>query len=207
MHDWTVLDIGCNAGFYSIQLALRGAKIDAIEVDPKYLRQANWASKQFGVRQQIRFYQKNVYELIRTTRKYDLVLFMGVFYHLRYPLFALDAVSRHVGKLLIFQTLTTPDGKPFKSARDYPISKTEILNERGWPKMSFVEQYFAGDPTNWWVPNDACVRAMLRSAGLKVVHNPGHEIYFCKPDPDNASARITRICPEYKQTTRIFRPK
>src|SRR3954454_5778995 len=43
---WTCLDIGCNAGFYSFELARRGATVTAIDLDERYLRQARWASKQ-----------------------------------------------------------------------------------------------------------------------------------------------------------------
>ena len=49
-----------------------------------------------------------VYELAGSDRRYDLVLFLGVFYHLRYPLLGLDIVSQKVGRLLAFQTMTLP---------------------------------------------------------------------------------------------------
>lgn len=44
------------------------------------------------------------------------------------------------------------------------------------------EHRVAGDPTNWWLPNGAAVEAMLRSAGLRVVERPGHEIWVCEPE-------------------------
>ena len=43
-------------------------------------------------------------------------------------------------------------------------------------------QELAGDRTNWWAPDDACVRAMLRSAGLRVIDAPAHETYVCERD-------------------------
>ena len=43
------LDIGCNAGFYSLALARRGAHVLGIDVDPHYLRQADWARAKFGI--------------------------------------------------------------------------------------------------------------------------------------------------------------
>ena len=49
--------------------------------------------------------------------------------------------------------------------------------------MSFIEDRFAGDPTNWWIANHAGVEALLRSAGLRITGYPGHEIYRCEPDP------------------------
>jgi tRNA (mo5U34)-methyltransferase len=40
----------------------------------------------------------------------------------------------------------------------------------------------AGDPTNWWAPNHACIEAMLRSCGLRVTARPAHEMYICEAD-------------------------
>src|SRR5438067_10907441 len=48
LSGWSCLDIGCNAGFYSFELARRGATVLGIDVDPHYLRQAGWAPLQSG---------------------------------------------------------------------------------------------------------------------------------------------------------------
>ncbi|MFO7260604.1 MAG: hypothetical protein DIU52_005585 [bacterium] len=64
---------------------------------------------------------------------------------------------------------------------DREIDDRDAFLEPGWPKMAFIEGRFAGDPTNWWVPNHAGVEAMLRSTGLRIVGYPGHEIYLCEP--------------------------
>jgi tRNA (mo5U34)-methyltransferase len=45
--------------------------------------------------------------------------------------------------------------------------------------MHFVEKRYAGDSTNWWVPNRACVQAMLRSAGFRIEAHPEPEVYIC----------------------------
>src|SRR5690606_2749030 len=50
---WRVLDIGCNAGFYSFALAAKGASVTAIDVDPHYLRQAKWAVRKLGLERQV----------------------------------------------------------------------------------------------------------------------------------------------------------
>ena len=47
----TVLDIGCNAGFYAIEMARRGAsRVVGIDSDPRYLAQAQLARR--GLRHQ-----------------------------------------------------------------------------------------------------------------------------------------------------------
>ena len=47
----------------------------------------------------------------------------------------------------------------------------------------YVEHRYAGDDTNWWVPNRACTKAMLRSAGFVIDSNPEEEVYVCRPGP------------------------
>ena len=37
---WRALDIGCNAGFYTFELAKRGAQVTGLEIDSHYLEQA-----------------------------------------------------------------------------------------------------------------------------------------------------------------------
>ena len=186
---WSCLDIGCNAGFYTFELAKRGARVLGIDVDERYLGQARWAAERFGapVRDRVAFEQMKVYDLARRAERFDLVLFMGVFYHLRYPMLGLDIVCQRVDRLMVFQTLTAPDDEVFEQTHGRDFDDRHLFREPGWPKMAFLEHHFAGDPTNWWAPNHAAVLAMLRSAGMKVVGTPGHEIYLCEPDPANPS--------------------
>ena len=180
---WTALDIGCNAGFYSFELARRGATVTAIDVEPLFLRQAEWAAGEFGLRDRVELRRMQVYDLARLDRTFDLVIFMGVFYHLRYPTLALDIVAERVNRLMVFQTLTMPGDEVYAdAARDRDIMEREAFAEPGWPKMAFIEHEFAGDPTNWWAPNHACAEALLRSSGMRVTGRPGHEIYLCEPD-------------------------
>ncbi len=178
---WTALDIGCNAGFYSFELAKRGANVLGIDLDPHYLKQAKWAAKELGLEGQVKFKQMQVYDLARLKKKFDLIIFMGVFYHLRYPMLALDIVSQKVNKLMVFQTLTMP-GEEVYSRDNLQMDERKHMLKKGWPVMGFLEHRFANDPTNWWAPNHSCILAMLRTCGLKVVKTPGHEIYITQRD-------------------------
>ena len=197
---WTVLDIGCNAGFYSFELARRGARVTGIDVDPHYLQQAGWAAEQLGLQNSVNFRQMQVYDLAREAGTYDLVLFMGVFYHLRYPLLGLDIVARKVGRSMIFQTMKLP-GRAVVDQLDHEINERDLLLAPGWPKMAFIEHRLAGDPTNWWIPSHAGVEALLRSAGMRITGYPGHEIYLCEPNPDSPSCVTTWNAGEYASAT------
>ncbi len=122
-----------------------------------------------------------VYDLARHGLQFDLVLFMGVLYHLRYPLLGLDIVSAATRRLLVFQTLTSGETPAGGAAGGPAAVRAGAPPEPDWPAMAFVEHRLAGDQTNWWVPNTACVEALVRSSGLEVVARPGHEIYLCGP--------------------------
>jgi tRNA (mo5U34)-methyltransferase len=202
LDGWSALDIGCNAGFYCFELARRGARVRGIDVDPHYLRQARWAARELGFADRVEFRQMQVYELAGTEEQFDLVLFMGVFYHLRYPLLGLDVVARCTRRLMVFQTLTLPGLDVHSDTSDRPIEDRDALLLPGWPKMAFVEQRFAGDPTNWWVPNHAGVQAMLRSAGMTPRRYLGHELYLCEPmPPGDPAAAPYDVEPELRAAT------
>jgi tRNA (mo5U34)-methyltransferase len=179
---WRALDIGCNAGYYTFELARRGAQVTGIDLDPHFLRQARWAADQFGLGERVEFRQAQVYDLAHLPDRYDLVLFLGVFYHLRYPLLGLDIVAEKVKRLMVFQTLTIPGEEVAAVPVDQDFDDREPMLAPGWPKMAFIEKKLAGDPTNWWAPNHAAIEAMLRSTGLEVLARPGHEIYLCRPN-------------------------
>ncbi len=181
MSGMRALDIGCNAGFYSIALAQRGAEVLGIDVDEHYLRQARWARERFGLgEQQLTLRQMQVYELARLNQEFDLVLFLGVLYHLRYPLLALDIVARCTRDLLVLQTLTIPGEEVVEPPIDLGLNERGAMLASGWPKMAFIEHRLAGDPTNWWAPNRAGVEAMLRSCGLRPLTSPGHELQLAR---------------------------
>jgi tRNA (mo5U34)-methyltransferase len=179
----SVLDIGCNAGFYSIEMKRRGAaRVLGVDSDEEYLRQARFAADVKGVR--IDFEKLSVYELAALGEKFDLVLFMGVLYHLRHPLLALDLIHEHVaGDLMVFQSMQRGSAASAEVAPDYAFWDEEPFDWPEFPKLHFIENRYAGDPTNWWVPNRACVEAMLRSAGFVIEAHPEDEVYVCRRGP------------------------
>ena len=182
LSGWKVLDIGCNAGYYSFELAKRGANVLGIDLDTHYLKQAGWAARIYGLQDKVQFKQMQVYDLAGIDADFDLVWFMGVFYHLRYPLLALDILAKKVKKILVFQTLMMPDKKTVPIKNDYDVNDRRAMLKEGWPKMAFIEKRFAGDPTNWWVPNHAAIEAMVHTCGMAVLSIPAEETYLCAPD-------------------------
>lgn len=176
----TVLDVGCNAGFFSIELKRRGAdRVVAVDFDARYLAQARLAAEVAGV--DLELHQLSVYDVARLGERFDVVIFMGVLYHLRHPLLALDLIRAHVAKdLLVFQSMLRGSEARSPAAEDYPFQERAIFDAPGWPRLHFVERRYAQDETNWWVPNRACAEAMLRSAGFAPTPVPGTEVYLCR---------------------------
>lgn len=180
MSGASVLDLGCNGGFYSIEMKKRGAaRVLGVDVDDRYLNQARFAAEVLGL--DIEFEKRSIYDVDQIPGQFDYVLFMGVFYHLRYPLFALDKVIKKVKSKLIFQTmirgsLTSPELKD-----DYHFWNKEIFNNPDFPRMYFIENKYSGDPTNWWIPNRGAMEGMLRSSGLEIIAHPEEEIWVCHP--------------------------
>jgi len=177
----SVLDIGCNAGFYSIEMKKRGAaRVVGVDSDDVYLNQARFAAEVSGYKD-IEFRNMSVYDVGQLGEKFDLVIFMGVLYHLRHPLLALDTLyDTVVGDLLLFQSMQRGSRDVVAVEENYQFWDTTHFDEDGYPLMYFVERRYANDPTNWWIPNRACVEAMLRSAGFVIEAHPEDEVYLCR---------------------------
>lgn len=201
LSGWTALDVGCNAGYYSFELAKRGAEVLAIDVNERYLDQARWAAGQFGLTESVDFKCLQVYDLAKSEQRFDLVLFLGVFYHLRYPLLALDILAGKVNRRMVFQSLTIPGDGDVDVLVDHDFAEREEFLNAGWPKMAFIEGNFAGDPTNWWIPNHAGVEAMLRSAGMRITAHPSHDVYVCEPNDATTTVAQSFVSEQLRSAT------
>lgn len=157
----TLLDIGCWDGAYSIEATRRGAIVTATD---HYVWQEVPARRQafdLAMRRlapSVRAMDVPVEELtVEQHGRFDIVLFLGVLYHLRHPLKALERVARLAADTLIVETRMT-------------------MRYVGKPVMQFHPgQTLENDPTNWWTPNRRCVEEMLRDIGFR-------QIRFTQPD-------------------------
>lgn len=159
----SVLDIGCWDGAYSIEAARRGAA-RVLATD-----HFAWAPESWGDRRcfdlardrlapSIEALDIDLPDLtVERVGQFDIVLFCGVFYHLRHPFQVLEQVAA-----LATQTLVV------ESRLIAPFSRRPVM--RFYPNDELD-----GDPTNWWSPNRACMEAMLHSLGFRSVR-------FTRPD-------------------------
>ena len=199
----SVLDIGCNAGFYSLEMKRRGAdRVLGLDFDERYLAQARFAAEVAG--EEIEFRQLSVYDVGSLGEKFDLVIFMGVLYHLRHPLLALDLIREHVAKdLMLFQTMQRGSNDAMEVEENYDFWQTEMFARPDFPTMYFIEHRYAGDPTNWWIPNRACSEAMLRSAGFEIIAHPEDEVFVCRVKNETQESDLTRATRQAKESLRV----
>lgn len=184
MSGLSVLDIGCNGGFFSLAVRERGAaRVVGIDYDADYLAQARFAAQVRGM-DDIEFHQMSVYDVAALGERFDIVLFMGVFYHLRHPLLALDLIHEHVARdTLVFQSMLRGSMATEPLKPDYPFEERDIFDRPTFPRLHFIEHCYAGDPTNWFVPNGAGAVALLASSGFEVTSRPCDEVFICKRRP------------------------
>jgi tRNA (mo5U34)-methyltransferase len=165
------LDVGCSSGFFSLKAAELGAA-SVLGVDSgeqvRATEQARFAAETLGL--QASFQTVSVYDLPHLGRTFDVVLFMGVLYHLRHPLLALEALRKICAGTLILQTITTPSAGRLSElpgvSRNVQLNVPQMLDRR-FPSAQFIEGGLAGDESCWFVPNVEGVAAMLRSCGFK----------------------------------------
>jgi tRNA (mo5U34)-methyltransferase len=150
-----VLDIGCRDGFFAFEMERRGARVVALDYMDSTTTGFGIAAEVLGSRVEYRV--ENVYDLEpRRHGLFEVVLFLGVLYHLRNPMLALDRV----------RAVTRPGGLAFIETH---LSADPAVAGAGQP----VWQYFPrdsclGDATNKWAPNLPGLRAVLEECQLQV---------------------------------------
>ena len=153
----TTLDIGAWDGFFSFEAERRGAT--RVLATDSY----SWSGKGWGTQAGFNLAREALGSKVEDltidvmdldparTGQFDIVFFLGVLYHLRHPLLALEAIASVTREMLIVETVVDCVGYPRPAAAFYP--GTELNN----------------DPTNWWGPNPLAVAGMLRSVGFTSV--------------------------------------
>ncbi len=173
-----VLDVGCSDGYFSFEMEKRGASVVAMDFVPENYTGFSVAKKALG--SDVRYVMDNVYNLNPHTHgTFDIVLLMGVLYHLRKPLEALDAVRSVLSEdgklflatLLIDEFVVLPNGR---------TTTLEALNPElsGIPLwQSYPRDSLNGDFTNCFAPNRRALEVALEEAGFSVeefrIHSMG----------------------------------
>lgn len=157
----SVLDVGCNAGFFSVEMKRAGAeRVLGIEAAPQFLAQARFVREALGL--DIEFEGLGAYDLSRDLGSFDLTLFLGVIYHLKNPLLGLEKVASVTKDLLVVESAISPASGRV-SDRNYLGPSHELL---------FIENRMASDAPgvegfhNWFIPTYECLKAFLGTVGF-----------------------------------------
>jgi len=178
----TCLDLGGNAGYYSIQMMLRGAK-KCVLVDPyvEFLEQAKFASEQFNVELELINDDAHTY-CLSTEERFDYVIFMGLLYHLKYPGLVMDRLAEMTKERMFLQSYVLgPESKNFVQKPKIMDGDDELLDS-DYPKFTFIENLFNNDPTDWWLPNHEGLAAIVRSSGMKIIARPHSHVIIADPE-------------------------
>ncbi|MCK6459696.1 MAG: class I SAM-dependent methyltransferase [Planctomycetes bacterium] len=178
-----ILDLGCGEGVYAIEAALRGAQVLAIDARSERMREGAAVAERHGL-SNVRFAQEDVRRVSRATHgEFDVVLMLGILYHLDMP-DVLDVLANVCARLLVIDTLVTlaPDTE-FRGYRGQRVREhadddpAEVRRARQLKSIDNAHSFrFA---------KDALVRA-LRDAGFTTVvecHAP--------LEPGKAADRVT----------------
>jgi tRNA (mo5U34)-methyltransferase len=176
----SVLDIGCNSGFFSLEMKKRGAeRVVGIDIMDFLLAQSRFASHWFDL--PLELYECGAYDVQQLNSKFDIVIFIGVLYHLKHPLYALEQIASICNEAMYFQSAIRGPLGDIEPLDDYAGDEVEIFNQPSWPKLYFIEKKFNGDESNWWFATRSCLKAMLRTAGFgRIEDTSNHEIFVCK---------------------------
>ncbi len=174
----SLLDVGCNAGFFSVLARLRGAgRILGVESVDFFAAQAEYIRSIWQMDIEYRLMDAHDIGLIDET--FDLVMFAGILYHLKNPLLVLEEVGRRCRDAVVVETEVIPE-----DPRNLIIAR---IGGRGQARLTptakgFMKFYESDelneDGSNWWAPDTACLLGMLRVAGFRhfsrpVYHVPG----------------------------------
>ena len=182
------LDIGTWDGPLAFELERRGASVLALDIqDPD---QTGFNIAREILESKVEYVRASVYDLARVSPgPFDLVCFCGVFYHLKSPVLAFEAVSEVLaadGKLVfegecLRSYAETVEGESITGRLVTDIAHSNL------PLMLACPGRFKG-ASNWSIPNFACLQSWMRSAGLEINRHSFYEDPRAKPLP---SQRVT----------------
>lgn len=138
----TAFDVGCMAGMAALAMEQAGAKVIGSDIEERCRLQFEQVRRAFKM--SATYKHCSVYDLPQTLGQADVVLMMGVYYHLRHPLLGLEQAWAATREVLLIEGEVGPGGWQAPMVASY------------WP-----EEY-KGDESNWWVPTLQCLEAWCR---------------------------------------------
>lgn len=166
MDGLRILDIGAFNGCLSFECERRGAA-EVVAFDLTDEHQYGFQPMKELLGSQVRYVQGTSYRLDRDALgMFDIVLFFGVLYHLRYPLLALDQIRKICAGVLYVETLVIDDRVVLPGENDVTLDAFHPRLRRIPLWQFYPGSELAGDASNWFGPNIRAVLAGLTTAGF-----------------------------------------
>ncbi|MCM3874101.1 MAG: DUF1698 domain-containing protein [Pyrinomonadaceae bacterium] len=163
LHGKSLLDVGCNAGFYSFEAKRRGAaRVLGVDGQRQHIRQALFVRKVLGL--DLEFRRMNVYELDRQTiGQFDITLALGLIYHLKHLVLALENLYKVTREMLVIETAIMPPERT-PASFTHPLGETQMRLHA----LALVENPQAAKEQvfNWFLPSIAALEALLSNTGF-----------------------------------------
>lgn len=188
-----VLDVGCNAGFYSLELKKLGARrVLGVDAQRREVAQARLATEALGL--DVSFARRSVYDLsVAVEGRFDLVLALGLLYHCRHPVLALERLAEVTRGTLLVESAVAPEGWA-QAPPSYLIG--------GLPRRLVPAYYIENDADakeavfNWFLPTASCLASLLRAVGFSRVREApageGRALLVAEHGPSEAGSTVTR---------------
>jgi tRNA (mo5U34)-methyltransferase len=167
--DKTVLDVGCNAGYYGFVAKSRGAsRVTGVELDPHFVRQARYLATLLGL--DVDFLHDDVHNVHTGLGIFDIIICSGLMYHITDPTNVLARMS--------------------EVCADAILIESEFLLDPALTHMArFIEGTYRGDPSNWWIYGPECLEGMVRAAGFQDAQFKG---FYFEPHGERTEEGIPR---------------
>jgi 2-polyprenyl-3-methyl-5-hydroxy-6-metoxy-1,4-benzoquinol methylase len=170
-----ILEIGAFDGPFTFELERRGAIVTAMDIQDK--EKTGFAVAHRIKRSQTKYIQCDVTNLNPSEHgKYDIVVFMGVYYHILHPLLAFQniydvlnesGIMFYAGHILEYSYKIDSEMAKYEKELKSLVDKIPIT--------LFVPELFGKRWSNWYIPNLLCLRAWLATAGFKILEERVHE--------------------------------
>lgn len=177
----SVIDVGCNAGFYAIAAKRRGAsRVLGVDAQRQLINQALFVRRVLGL--DIEYRRMSVYDLSRrSVGQFDVTLALGLIYHCKHLMLALEKLFEITNDILIIETAMLPEERTPESFVDNVAGPSVTLHP-----LVFVENSAdTKEPVfNWFLPGTGSLEALLRTVGFSEItffdQQPGRAVVVCR---------------------------
>lgn len=180
----TVLDIGCNGGFYAFEARKRNAlNVLGVDANNWHVRQARFVQAALGL-DRMSFSRRSIYELDpREDGQWDMVLALGLVYHLKHLVLGLENLYKITRETLILESAIALPGmagssgsKSMWSKKTQPVEMQPVTMEYGNARKQFMplfyvknDQFATEAAENWFLPTPETLVGMLQDVGFNDV--------------------------------------